>query len=402
MEYSTDNMKVGIITEPAMRNNINQGNALQTFALNYYLRTRYPDDIIETLFFGIGQLSKLKVTMSIETIKKVINRVHREKPQEENSIRETLLRERKNRVTGFVLQNVTLSPEHYDFESLCKSDYDLFVVGSDVVWGQLPHGVNRIKFLDFENSHHAGRVSYAASFGRDWIPRQNIAVVKRFIKRFDYISVRENSSVKMLNNLSINRVEHVVDPVLLLNRDDWTKREEKPVEIEFDLNSERYVFAYLLGDNNNQRLQISKYAQSEKMRLVTVPFITGIYNDYDELFGEINVMDCSPENFLWLIHHADMVFTDSFHCLVFSTIYERKFMTLKRTWVQDINNRLVDYLATIGQLDKFADSLHYDAINLKEWNYDSINTKLDDLIEKSQLYINKFMDDFHHRFVTTE
>ncbi|MGI6334762.1 MAG: polysaccharide pyruvyl transferase family protein [Saccharofermentanales bacterium] len=45
--------------------------------------------------------------------------------------------------------------------------------------------------------------------------------LKDELQGFNRISVRESSSVKLLNSVGINNVTQVVDPVLLLSKDEY-------------------------------------------------------------------------------------------------------------------------------------------------------------------------------------
>lgn len=59
----------------------------------------------------------------------------------------------------------------------------------------------------------ATRASYAASFSISQIPKEHESFVKSQINKLNYISVRENSGLKILYNLGIKKGVHVVDPV---------------------------------------------------------------------------------------------------------------------------------------------------------------------------------------------
>ena len=67
------------------------------------------------------------------------------------------------------------------------------------------------------------KVAYAASFGtdKDYITQEKIPVCVDLIKRFDAISVREKSAVKICDERFEVKAEHVLDPTMLLSSEDY-------------------------------------------------------------------------------------------------------------------------------------------------------------------------------------
>ena len=115
-----------------------------------------------------------------------------------------------------------------------------------------------------------------------------------------------------------------------------------------------------------------KYAHEKGACVVTIPYAQGQYLPEDDCFGDIQIGDCSIENWLWLIHHAECVFTDSFHGTVFSTIFHKPFVVLERIASIDINNRMQDYLREIRQEDKYLQKVDLTSMNLLVWDYEQI------------------------------
>ena len=61
----------------------------------------------------------------------------------------------------------------------------------------------------------------------------------------------------------------------------------------------------------------------------------------------------SPQDFLSLIKHAKYVFTDSFHAVVFSNIYEKQYFVFNRSKQGEMSSRIVDITTLFGQEDRF-------------------------------------------------
>lgn len=370
--------KIGIISELNL-NNTNYGNRLQAFALNYYLNNNYKEYQAYSLYFNIYDIKKNTKLYPTLIIKKIIKKIIKLENKDSNFE----IKQRMENCNNFTIKNTKLCDSIMTWSSLQNSDYDVFITGSDVVWAQFKGGINRIRFLNFTNKKNFEKISYAPSFGRDWIPNENIKKIKKMLSSFKAISVREKSSVKMLNDIGIKNVEHVCDPTLLLTAEEWEKKEEK-VKID-----DKFIFVYLLGKSKLQRDKIKKIANENNLKIVSIPHANEKYSDIDEEFGNYKIKDCSPEQWIWLIHNAEYVITDSFHGAVFSTIFNKKFIITKREYTEDINNRMIDYLSTIDENNKFIDITKIVDINKLNWDYNKINRKIKEFREKSIDYLNK-------------
>jgi len=379
-------MKVGIISQ-FNRTNVNYGNKLQAYALNRYLTGKMPNDSIISLFFldyGKNIITQNESCFELFTCK--VRRI----PQKITGVgkQSKLVINRLKRINKFSEKNINIPDKPWTWDDLENSNFDIVIVGSDIVWGQSRGRVNRKFFLDFEGKKKFVKVSYAASFGRDWIPKENIDTIKMYLDSFSNISVRESSSVKLLSEIGINDVKYCVDPTLLISGDEWRLIENKP-----DGESGKYIFVYLLGRGKEERKFALNLAKLLKLNIVTIPFATGEKNHVDEIFGDIRLLDCSVEEWIWLIDHAEYIVTDSFHGSVFSTIFRKKFIILARKYEENINNRIIDFLNNIGQSNKLFSS--FNNINLfdLEWNYDEIYSKLDPLINYSKEFLQNAVID---------
>ena len=113
----------------------------------------------------------------------------------------------------------------------CKTEEDYrqlnnyfgtFIVGSDTVffWNNIPWSKLYLDFVDNENK----KIAYAASFFAPKFqgPIDILPYVGYWLSRFNDISVREASGVKLLSDtFNIKNGKHVLDPVFLLNIATW-------------------------------------------------------------------------------------------------------------------------------------------------------------------------------------
>lgn len=360
-------MKIGIVTE-LTKESVNYGNVLQAYALNQYLNKNKQYKTETLLVNGIiyKKITSYNPIIFLNKVKRVL------KSKFEKKYDDFDFASRRNNFKKFINKiNVCEVNNISEIENL---NYDCVIVGSDIVWVQDRGVVNRLKFLDFSLNK---KISYAASFGGDYIPKENRKFIKKYLSDFSFVSVREKSTVDLLNKIGVDNVKHVCDPTLLLTRNDWESI-EKSVKIEG-----KYIFVYLLGKDDKQRNIIKKVALENNLKIVSVPHANGHYDQVDDDFADINISDCSPENWIYLIHNAEFVFTDSFHGTVFSSIFEKKFIVVKRKNNVKINNRMLDYINNIGESDKFVYLNEAFSLKKMNWNYKVINKKLSKLILRS-------------------
>lgn len=362
-----NNMKIGIISE-FNTETVNYGNHLQTYALNYYLRKHCNIEQVESLVLCGKQAKQYTNIFHPLTWKgkiKYIRLKHTLKTTDPSLIKERMIQFRNFREMHIPMRNDAVNAE-----ALRNMDYDAFIVGSDVVWAQSAGSIYRTKFLDFTARKPFRRIAYAPSFANDYMPWWNMGFIRKYLKAFDAVSVREHSSVAALEKHGITGVQYCVDPTLLLTAQEWEALEQRPEGLAED---GRYLFAYILGRDPASREQLADLARRKGLVLVTVPHADRIYVPADVTLPGVKIDACSIENWLWMIHHAELVVTDSFHGTVFSTIFQRKFVVLKRVAETiDINNRMRDYLHQIGQEDKALPADRLEGADGLIWDYDQI------------------------------
>lgn len=373
-------MKIGIISELNMHN-ANYGNRLQAFALNYFINNNYNNNITESLIFNFYDKKKItKITPRVY-FQKIINKFISSK--EKSSCFSNNIGKRIELANKFTKKTTKLCKHPLDWDELLKSDYDCFIVGSDVVWAQAPGEINRVRFLDFKTNEKIKRISYAASFGKNWIPQENKKIMKKFLDRFTCVSVRESNSVDMLSKIGINNAIHVCDPTLLLSASEW-----KTVEENYNVKG-KYVFVYLLGKDKKKRDFIKKFAKEKGLKIINIPHANEQYDVVDENFGDIKLNDCSPGQWIYLIRNSEYFFTDSFHGTIFATIFNKKFIVFNRSTTNNINNRMENFLDLINEKDKYIDNVDSLNIDSKKWNYTKINKDISIFVQKSKEFLDK-------------
>lgn len=226
---------------------------------------------------------------------------------------------------------------------------DIFIVGSDQVWN--PAWTNGRYFLDFVPDN-CRKIAYAASFGVDKKNMQLYQEKINLLKRFDFVSVREENVVEVLEKKIKKRVDLVSDPTILLTKEQWDEVSVSPII------TEKYIFVYLLGNNKNHRDIVRKVSSILNLKVVFIPHIHFFYNPSDSCLSDFTVDNAGPMEFLGLIKNAEIVITDSFHGSVFSIINEKNFWVLRRhtnTDPQNMSSRLDTLFTELGVPSRYID-----------------------------------------------
>lgn len=321
-------MKIGILTQP-LRNNY--GGLLQAYALQATLKKmgheawiirRIPAN--KTIIWKFGSKFK-KIILKYLFGKKSIPYPFKKNAtitQNENNIISSFtslfVKEYINPVTELIESN-------RKFKKVTKEDYNAFIVGSDQVW-RLKYSPNILNFyLDFAVLYkNIKRVAYAASFGvGEWHYSKRLTKKCKYLaNKFDAISVRENSAVKLCKeHLNVN-VEHLVDPTLLLTKDDYLEL----IDEESEHDNKAILFYYIL-DNSKEIEDLIK-AYSQKLNLE--PFTVMPAQSFSiETRSQIkNCIYPSVEKWLNGFNDAKFVITDSFHGCIFSILFNIPFVAL--------------------------------------------------------------------------
>lgn len=292
-------MKVGIITLPLL---CNYGGFLQNFALQTVLRKVDASPI--TIDWTIPRQSLWRIMSSWG--KTLLFRLFGKKRP---FLRIRKIRYRDKLFDAFFQKNITTTEFFVGLKKKCVKPYDVVIVGSDQVWRPEYCGRVQNMFLDFCNSKkNLKRIAYAASFGVDnweYTPKQT-RTCSKLAKMFDAISVREESGVKLCKQHLGVDATWVLDPTLLLKKEDYL-----PICEDVPICKEKYLAVYVLDENEMVTATYEKEAISRG--LVVKKF-------HADFKSTLTV----PE-WLAMFRDASFVVTDSFHGTVFSIIFGKEF-----------------------------------------------------------------------------
>lgn len=323
-------MKLAILTQPLHHN---YGGLLQNYALQQVIKR--DGHQVETVWFYTPKVSRFNILKS--RCKRGI--LHFLFPKRFSPFRYFL----SDKDVAFIHANtnyfinkyITRSKHTVKEDRICdyvnKECFDGYIVGSDQCWRPkynegpfLP-----IMFLDFaKDIRNVKRIAYAASFGTDeWeMTPEMTDICSLSAKKFNLITVREDSGVKLCkDHLAVDAI-HVLDPTMLLTREDYIAL----VDAENEPKSSGTLFTYILDPTSEKSEFVSRMAVMNGL----IPF-TVMPKYQSEVRTEDNIRnhkkDCVyPRVTAWLraFVDAEMTIVDSFHGVVFSILFNKPFWVI--------------------------------------------------------------------------
>lgn len=264
---------------------------------------------------------------------------------------------------------------------------DAFIVGSDQVWK--PTVIDPVYSLAFSTGKPT--MAYAASLSVSSIPEETIACYKEAIARIDMVSVREYEGQQILTNHSDGKpVDCVCDPTMLLSRFEWSSLSGASRK-DFG----NYAFCYFLGDSKEHRKVACLYAKKHNLKIVTYPNLMGKQRMVDSSFGDYQLYDSGPLDFVSLISNADVVFTDSFHATSFSVYMHTPFYVFPRDAVFSMNSRITSLLGKIGCMNRYVSPDTLPFAPPIEWG--AIDLVLDSERQLGLQYIQRFLNKIYEQ-----
>lgn len=316
-------MKIGIITICRVNN---YGAELQAFATQkqlekmgyeaeiidylYYKNWRFKNTILSQPFIATTIKERLIYWFKYRLISWIVDKIL--------PICHKYEKRRKENYQSFI-NNECSSRQYKSMEELYQANmnYDIYIVGSDQVWNPSASSSIEPYFLTFAPPS-APKLAYASSFGVSSISPNLVDRYNNLLNNLDNISVREESGVELVRQLTGRKAQLVVDPTLLLDKKNWSLY-MKPMSGIFPKN---YVLIYQLLPSKTI-LNIALKIGTEKK----IP----IYNICKRAYGMkkysgiINILDAGPSEFLWLIANATCMITNSFHGTAFSINFATPF-----------------------------------------------------------------------------
>jgi polysaccharide pyruvyl transferase WcaK-like protein len=357
--------KIGILTYHAC---LNFGACLQAYALQQSILKRHDD--CEIINFQSEILRKINdVFCKYPThLKEVIKNITRFPYYSHLKKRQTLFED-------FINSNLKLSPR-YSTEKEIEThaiDYDCIICGSDQIWNLDPkiRYESAVYYLNFPKKQK--RITYATSFG-SWI--KDIADKEKeilpWIEEFDALSMREESGVNYLRSKEL-KCEWVLDPTFLLLPEEYDIICAEPL---FD---DQYVLLFS-WDGAKSAVETAK--------IISKKLDCKIYNVIAPpramCSGIERKLDVGPKEFLSLVKNAKFIITNSFHGTVFSTIYEKPFIS---SISDSVDARRSSLMKQIGLEDHLMSPENISIDTIFNTDFSVVKNKISKLKESSLGYL---------------
>lgn len=302
-------MKIGILTQPLRTN---YGGLLQAYALQKVLKdmghepqtinvnAKYNNcDYLWLLFKAVVKIALFRKNVTFPESPKTLN-----------------VRSKKTNLFINKYISVTEKIKWVDSSFQKKHNFDFYIVGSDQVWRPTYNYSIEDMFFKFLQDN-TKRISYAASFGTDnWeFTHEQEEKCKILAQKFNAISVREKAGVELVRKYFNLDAEHVLDPTMLLLKEDYEK-----LLLKKNSDKKRLLVAYILDETPEKNALINKIAKEKNLEIeyIGIP---------ENKFFNLKESVPSVESWIQGFSDAEFVITDSFHGTVFSLIFNKPFFT---------------------------------------------------------------------------
>lgn len=361
----------------------NYGGIMQAFALQKILKDIGHEVITVDYDSPPPNLLYRKARTSYRICRKLIGKYTKPINLEDNI--EYILENNLN----FINNNISISKKIYSTDTLKKhfkqAKYDVVIVGSDQTW-RPKYSPNIYNFyLEFlKKNKDIIKIAYASSFGVDkWeYSKKETRKCAKLAKRFDLVSVREQSGVDLCNKfLGIHSVV-TLDPTLLLDKEDYIDL----MGNKFKKNKNEGLLTYFLDKNVDK---------TESAKLIAKNLNTYVYNCQSRNNGSHLSDYKMPHISDWLASfaNAQFVLTDSFHGMIFSIIFDKPFLVIVNE--ERGASRFESFLNQIGGEDHLIYNCNHISKNIssisaiKPLSKDTIQLKRDFSIKFLKNSINK-------------
>lgn len=368
---NNDNLKVGILTYHRAEN---YGALLQAYGMRTFLQQQglnasfvdYWPKYHENYFhiFSVKRFKKSGVKAKIQYIFETV-------------VFYGMKRRRKRNLQSFMKNQLGLPREiKYSSNKAVCNEYDVVVYGSDQIWRKqnLP-GCKGFDFWYFGSDNvTAKKIAYAGSMGTINTTPEEDEQLKPYFERFSALAVREAPLKDYLAKMGLQATV-VLDPVFLLNKEDWRKMysSSKPAL--------RHKGKYILYYNLLSNAESTAFA-NQLSRKTGLPIIE-ISKKYEirQLGARYN-HTASVQEFLSLIDHAEYVVSNSFHGVAFSVIFEKQFYAIG---MGTKANRVQSLLASLGIEERYVES---DVDLEKDIDYNWLKSRIADIRTNSLDYLS--------------
>lgn len=250
--------------------------------------------------------------------------------------------------------------------------------GSDQIWNSSTLYVDPLYYLRFAPEYK--RVALSPSFGRDYVAEYNWKKMAKWIGEYSCLSVREDSGVKLIKDMTGKDALHLLDPTLIIGAQEWKRI------LSIKDSDKDYILAYFLDRPSSlARESLAILKRQLDCEVVAIPYLFGDMEYCDSLTA------AGPKEFVKLVANAKVVCTDSFHGTAFSINLHTPFYTFEREYgcAGKQSERVLSILRKVGMLDRYQpDSV----VGIDSLDFEHSDTILNEEREKAYGYVRNALN----------
>lgn len=282
--------------------------------------------------------------------------------------------------------------------------HDIVIVGSDQIWNPKFKACEFFLLPDFPDC--IKKIAYAASLGSDVFPAGKKDFYTRNLARFSSVSVRESSAVDILKRECGCEAMLVADPTLLHTREEWCRL----LGVKMPKRERNYYMLYsVTPDGVAHWREVAQLARRAGKRIHVYVFsATGVYVDLRRpmqtaltamktivkriwlwMAGVRLHFSATPTEFVQRVADCSGLFTDSFHGMMFATIFGKKcnVMIGEHEERQQMSARLRNFTKDFGNPEILTPTFDSAAMRCL-----CITPKLEELIDCSKKWLKKAIE----------
>lgn len=250
--------------------------------------------------------------------------------------------------------------------------YDIYVSGSDQIWNPNTMLGDMSYMFDFAPID-SKKISYSSSFSCKSIPNALKELYKSNLSTFSALSVRENNGKEIIKELLGRDSEVVLDPTLLLNREEWDAIANKAATVNLP---KRYILCYMLSYTFEVDEPMGKllHTVQDKYKMPVIALKSMPNSFRGDVFYLPRSYSVGIEEFLLLIQRASIVVSSSFHGTAFALNFGKPLVAMG---AKNEDDRIYSLLNNMRMTKQF---VYSDDISKKE-----IDAFYNDAVEQKTL-----------------
>jgi hypothetical protein len=252
----------------------------------------------------------------------------------------------------FIKQNLHLTPHYskHELENGIADYYDYYITGSDQIWNPTCISSNNILdpiyLLSFAPDS-AHKSAFSSSAGGHTFTDDENEKLKKYLSRFENISVREKDTKEVLQSLLDREITHTLDPTLLLSCKEWSLISRPPKNIKL---SEKYILLYTVPKVKLVRELVGALSKRLNYKIISLDQGLTAGAKVDK-----QIRDAGPGEYIYLFENAEFIITDSFHGACFSINYSKPFISISQG--SKGSTRIKSLLHLLGLEERFISNI---------------------------------------------